>query len=382
MLDPISFLTPHKVTLCVLVRLSVQHDDVDDSEGERQSWLELALYLVEEVRSSAQYFEKSLDDVLLDLAEIDGDGVVAQSLTDELDKMDSPDALFSFLDVSVKEGIGDDGSPVERNSVFDVFIRKVMLSFHSMPFERFAALYTDLEAYKQAATEVGMEEDGQEAGRPPPLSVDDLHAHVHREARLLEVSTEPLALDHLETDIKEMMCVPGPSRLAACPALGDDNCLVLTRNACNRRLAEKVPKVLYLRFLRAMHSRDFAQALDDLHRYFDMFATGGINVQYAVLNLAALHLHFGHLEEAMHAINETVRVAQQSNDATALAFAVAWLLRVVQAQNGTRTTRRTASHDAKEEERMLRRCFSCASEEELPHLVRPIMEHFDVLWRV
>eukprot|EP01043_Picozoa_sp_COSAG02_P029356 COSAG02_NODE_1824_length_10760_cov_8.583154_10_plen_119_part_00 len=76
----------------------------------------------------------------------------------------------------------------------------------------------------------------------------------------------------------------------------------------------------------------------------------------------------------MHAINETVRVAQQSNDATALAFAVAWLLRVVQAQNGTRTTRRTASHDAKEEERMLRRCFSCASEEELPHLVRPIID--------
>lgn len=144
---------------------------------------------------------------------------------------------------------------------------------------------------------------------------------------------------------------------------------MLTRPVCNRRLADKVPKVLYLRFLRAMHSRDFAQALDDLHRYFDMFATGGINVQYAVLNLAALHLHFGHLEEAMHAINETVRVAQQSNDATALAFAVAWLLRVVQAQNGTRTTRRTASHDAKEEERMLRRCFSCASEEELPHLV-------------
>ena len=137
--------------------------------------------------------------------------------------------------------------------------------------------------------------------------------------------------------------------------------------------------MLYLRFLRSMHSRDFAQALDDLHRYFDMFATGGINVQYAVLNLAALHLHFGHLEEAMHAINETVRVAQQSNDATALAFAVAWLLRVVQAQNGARTTRRTASHDAKEEERMLRRCFSCASEEELPHLVRPIVDSFDTL---
>lgn len=205
MLNPISFLTPHKVTLAVLVRLSVQHDDSADSEAERQSWLELALYLVEEVRSSAQYFEKSLDDVLLDLAEIDGGGAVAGSLTDELDKMDSPDALFSFLQVSVKEVIGDDASPVERNSVFDVFIRKVMLSFHSMPFERFAVLWNDLALYSQAAKDVGMDGGDQDAERPPPLSVDDLQAHVHREARLLEVSTEPLALEHLEADITAMM---------------------------------------------------------------------------------------------------------------------------------------------------------------------------------
>ena len=38
LLDPISFLTPHKVTLAVLVRLCVQHDDADDSEIERQAW--------------------------------------------------------------------------------------------------------------------------------------------------------------------------------------------------------------------------------------------------------------------------------------------------------------------------------------------------------
>jgi hypothetical protein len=220
MLDPISFLTPHKVTLAILVRLSVQHDDDDDSEMERQAWLELALYLVEEVRSSAQYFEKSLDDVLLDLAGMDPT-VLSQSLTDELDKMDSPDALFSFLQVSLKEVSGDDAVRVERNSVFDVFIRKVLLSFNSMPFERFAALYTDLAAYNQAAKDVGMERDDEEEGqeeRPPPLSVDDLQAHVHREARLLEVSTEPLELEHLETDIAAMMCVPLSRARAALPS--------------------------------------------------------------------------------------------------------------------------------------------------------------------
>ena len=341
MLEPSSFLTPHKVTLALLVRLCVEEaggDDDDEGDGDDSVRLELSLYLVEEVRSSAQFFEKSLDDVLEDVEALGSGGIhVTQRLMDALNDMNSPDALFSFLESDLKAVAAGEESRIERNSVFDVFIRKVLLSFHTIPFERFSALYTDLVAYRDVTTS-GMDRD-DERRAPPPLSADDLNAHVHREARLLEESTEPLDLDALEVDIEAMM-----------------------------RLAEKVPKVLYLRFLRAMHSRDFAQALDDLHRYFDMFATGGINVQYAVLNLAALHLHFGHLEEAMHAINETVRVAQQSDDATALAFAVAWLLRVVQAQNGTRTTRRPPSHDAKEEERMLRRCFSCASEEELPHL--------------
>jgi hypothetical protein len=123
------------------------------------------------------------------------------------------------------------------------------------------------------------------------------------------------------------------------------------------------------------------QAEDDLHRYFDV-ATGGVSVQYAVLNLAVLHLHFGHLGEAMHAIHETVRVAQQSNDSAALAFAVSWLLRTLRAQKhatlapprsdahgGGAGGGATSHHSAvREEERLLRRCFSCASEEGLPHL--------------
>lgn len=48
-------------------------------------------------------------------------------------------------------------------------------------------------------------------------------------------------------------------------------------------------------------------------------------VQYAVLNLASLHFHFGHLDMAMAAINETVRIAQQNGDHVCVAYALAWL---------------------------------------------------------
>lgn len=48
-------------------------------------------------------------------------------------------------------------------------------------------------------------------------------------------------------------------------------------------------------------------------------------VQYAVLNLASLHFRFGHLDMAMAAINETVRIAQQNGDRVCVAYALAWL---------------------------------------------------------
>ena len=54
----------------------------------------------------------------------------------------------------------------------------------------------------------------------------------------------------------------------------------------------------------------------------------------------------------------------------ATSLAVAWLLRVVQAQNGTRTTRRPPSHDAKEEERMLRYLSKVSGQPRVKRIVR------------
>jgi hypothetical protein len=327
-LDLTTFLTPHKIVLANLVRLYAQrHEELG---------FELALYLVEEVKSSAQYFDKTLDEVLNNVEDFgEGGEEIAQALEQEIRDMDSPDDLFIFLQEGLQEASGP-GCTIERNSTLDVFIRKVLLSFRMMPFDRFCGLFGRLKAYLDA---LGADEgDSSAPEHASPLSVGDLQAHVQRQARRLEETAEPLDLEAVGDDIERMM-----------------------------GLANKVPKVLYLRFLHAMHSRDFQQALDNLHHYFDI-ATGGVSVQYAVLNLAVLHLHFGHLDEALHAINETVRVAQQSNDSTALAFAVSWLLRTVQAQNNVRVAHSPTSHDVREEQRLLRRCFSCASEEEIPHL--------------
>lgn len=78
----------------------------------------------------------------------------------------------------------------------------------------------------------------------------------------------------------------------------------------------------------SLHHRDFSSALDHLHRFFDYTqAEGGLagaqpagagglardeaaarsRLQSAALSLGAMHAQLGHVEEAMQALNETVR---------------------------------------------------------------------------
>lgn len=68
--------------------------------------------------------------------------------------------------------------------------------------------------------------------------------------------------------------------------------------------------------------------MDSLHRYFDYAMVekwGKDFVQYAIINLAALHHNFGHRGLSLLATDEAVRVAQQNGDGACVAYALAWL---------------------------------------------------------
>ena len=111
----------------------------------------------------------------------------------------------------------------------------------------------------------------------------------------------------------------------------------------------------FLHHQRALLDKDFTAAEDSLRQHFDYLAAVGVwddadvkglntstglrtasvgktpfdsstsrkRLHQAVLALANTHVSFGNSEEALKALNETVRVAQQSNDTHALANAVA-----------------------------------------------------------
>lgn len=106
-------------------------------------------------------------------------------------------------------------------------------------------------------------------------------------------------------------------------------CLCASLRTAPGGLAQRYSDKLPTHPLRSsLHHRDFSSALDHLHRFFDYTqAEGGLagappagaggaaqdevaarsQLQSAALSLGAMHAQLGHVEEAMQALNETVR---------------------------------------------------------------------------
>ncbi len=81
------------------------------------------------------------------------------------------------------------------------------------------------------------------------------------------------------------------------------------------------------RFLDAWRSGDHPSSFDHLHRYFDYTMQNNDRTfyQYALLNLAILQSEFGHYDEAIAAIRETVAAARENKDNGCLNFSLSWL---------------------------------------------------------
>ncbi|POI26323.1 hypothetical protein CIB84_009927, partial [Bambusicola thoracicus] len=93
----------------------------------------------------------------------------------------------------------------------------------------------------------------------------------------------------------------------------------------------------YLSYLNSLRVHDVFSSTHSLLHYFDrLILTGaesksngdegyGRSLRYAALNLAALHCRFGHYQQAELALQEAIRIAQESNDHVCLQHCLSWL---------------------------------------------------------
>ncbi|XP_015083543.1 anaphase-promoting complex subunit 5 [Solanum pennellii] len=110
------------------------------------------------------------------------------------------------------------------------------------------------------------------------------------------------------------------------------------------KLAPELHRVHFLRYLNSLYHQDYHTALENIHRYFDYSAgtegcdfasssSTGCNsfgrYEIALLCLGMMHFHFGHPKQALEVLTEAVRVSQQQNNDSCLAYTLAAICKLL-----------------------------------------------------
>lgn len=258
---------------------------------------------------------------------------------------------------------------IDKGGIYGVFARRVFLSVDSS-FEALSRLFHELQLYcKAESSEMGMPsllvsastKTGDEAG----VSWADPRKYIARKDEEMEEKRALAAGQRgMEEDTRQFQSYLSRRQLQQQlhrKAQEIESQIGMVPPGQVEAEIEKLlhvspdlPRAHFLRYLNCLHHREYQGAVDSLHTYFDYCTrlggptslaasktraagaeTGAMAasrhmpmMQYAVLNLAALHFQFGHRYEAMLAIQETVRVAQQNGDHVCVALALAWLFRL------------------------------------------------------
>lgn len=316
----------------------------------------------------------------------EGGSRLQAALEGTLEGIRGPDSVASLFDDIANcmvapnaADVGGDGGArpthIDRSSQLGLFLRRCLLEERKGGFAALARGFDRLSAYRAAESDAG---SGQRSGR-----VSEAHALDEFDFRSPSISRRDSVGRRSVSGAGSGVGTPGTTKRAAhrmrdmtpaqrrcyfeaLAARVESLVGVLPRHTLREEieglllLAPETPAAHLAHYLTALHNNEYEAAVENLHRYFDYSLVharkGGspdaapATTQYAVLNLAALHLWFGHSSTAGEALRETVRVAQQNGDSVCVAFALA-LLAQVMADEGEAQPRD-----------MLRRCRERAAE--------------------
>mmetsp|Transcript_11909 Transcript_11909/g.22702 ORF Transcript_11909/g.22702 Transcript_11909/m.22702 type:complete len:741 (-) Transcript_11909:27-2249(-) len=297
-----SEINPHGISLLILIQEYV---------NDPKTYSAVLPFLEQQIEEPTGYMEPTLPELLDDLDSIWENGLkLAEVLSGELQAIEDPDALFDFFSEigslvkrSAPGSLHNPQRKLEARSRFGIYVRRLTLAFDNMMFASVARLFDNLTKYK----------DVSNGSMKCPRPSGNLQTFLHKKAVEIETKVGQTSFEVTESMVKEILKLSSSALL---------------------------PQAHFLRYLNCLHHREFEAAVDALHSYFDYLAPQSTrdsprgklasSHQYAILNLAILHFGFGHYDLAVRAIQETVRIAQQSSDHVCLMHALALLCRVAQ----------------------------------------------------
>ncbi|CAK6950394.1 anaphase-promoting complex subunit 5 [Scomber scombrus] len=253
-------------------------------------------------------------------------------------------------------------SEAYKTSVVGLFMRHMLLAYNKLSFSQVYKLYKSLQHYyhshyaKPTDGLVGL----------PALAADDSDMDL--------TSTEDTVGDRIEREEVDTQLHESELRNDNTPSRGplsqkqaeyflarqayllknDENKALkpaLLQKELNNMLKfnPDFAEAHYLNYLNSMRVQDMFLSAHSLLHYFDRLILSGNegksngdegygrSLRYAALNLASLHCRFGHYRQADLALQEAIRIAQESNDHVCLQHCLSWLYTLEQMKGSDST---------------------------------------------
>lgn len=376
----IETITPHKVIVVFLVQeyLKVRTDEFEKcgtySAKYRRQFSMLLLKLI-------QYPDMSYKD-LHGCLQISYGGIDPRHLRYFAELMENistigVDILFD-LQIFIGHLLTEDkdvNNIVNQFGIVGFYIRRVLLALNKMSFPDIIDLYKSILAYyERGARAVAMTSPnrGGTITIAKNTIINESHALVMEDVSKMQITAESQSdaePDTVPRDLTPPLPAPGivgkekngHSKWSVkqadlfiaqqCNLLENNEVRAMKPNELQQRLKEIVQDIPFytqahiLNYLNSLRIRDFFNALDAFHCAYDRTATrantaAGLmtdscqmaatnlnnkGLQYSSLNLAILHVQFGHQQEALASLRECVMLAQEAGDRTCLQLAQSWL---------------------------------------------------------
>lgn len=254
---------------------------------------------------------------------------------------------------------------LERESYFGLILRRFIIQFEELMFDDLSIVMDQWNEFKKDLE-----------FKISFYNSDEIEVFLHTLGLDIENNKQSMNQEYLESENKEINIYGINTTATNSNHVNESNTIqigdaILDFDNIIREIEKhfpNIPKIHYLKYLNAMKEKNWNEALDSLHRYFDYFHTITGNEQsnaqsiiasFAGLNLTALYYHFGYYESAVYAIKETIRIAQQKGEEECVSLSLVWLFRL--------ENKNPAVGASQETMKLVRKCIDRCRNLGLPH---------------
>ncbi|KAJ8948335.1 hypothetical protein NQ318_019320 [Aromia moschata] len=335
----IEMITPHKLTITVLIRnycLFRENDEFKNMDDEvlrcryRRDFCVLVLRLLQspdlpllELRKLLTSKKYTLPQTLIDSFDQTLLNLNESGIGHLLDIVDSLNKIMSFSDNTMNESksfLTNNSNSIAKTSIVGYYLRRFIIHFDKLTFSEATGVYESFQRYyeewQKSSKFVNMQEVMQD-WTTDRACTEGLEQWSRRQAELF-IATQAALLANNE------------GKALSPPELQKRISSILKSNP-------DLSGAHFLSYLNYLRVDEFCGAVESLLHCFDRSADPDVKCfndekskrhRFAALNLAILHYHFGHTEEALASLKESIKISQEANDNVCLQHALSWLYRL------------------------------------------------------